>query len=237
MHYYQFNIGDYASHTQHLDPMEDLAYRRMLDFCYLNECGLPESVDSIARAIRMREHCNCIAIVLQEFFYLHENGTWHSKRVDKEIEKVNKKSEARSLAANKRWKNSNANALQTECKSNATQDTRHKTQDTLPIVIAPTVVEAKKNTKGSRLPDDWFLPKAWGEWALEQGWEIEAIRLEADKFGDYWRAKSGKDACKRDWFATWKNWIRNAKKPPPLHHHQTKSFSDTHTDRSWAKDL
>ena len=56
MHYYQFNIGDYASHTQHLDEIEDVAYRRMLDYCYLNEIGLPKSVDEVARLIRMRTH-------------------------------------------------------------------------------------------------------------------------------------------------------------------------------------
>jgi len=35
MHYYQFNIGDYASHTRHLSDLEDLAYRRLLDAYYL----------------------------------------------------------------------------------------------------------------------------------------------------------------------------------------------------------
>lgn len=28
MHYYNFHIGDYASHTRHLSPIEDIAYRR-----------------------------------------------------------------------------------------------------------------------------------------------------------------------------------------------------------------
>ncbi|NDH69342.1 MAG: DUF1376 domain-containing protein, partial [Gammaproteobacteria bacterium] len=32
MHYYQFHIGDYKSHTHHLSLLEDLAYRRLLDF-------------------------------------------------------------------------------------------------------------------------------------------------------------------------------------------------------------
>ena len=37
MHYYSFNIGDYASHTRHLTAIEDLAYRRLLDLYYLHE--------------------------------------------------------------------------------------------------------------------------------------------------------------------------------------------------------
>ncbi|MCP4984979.1 MAG: YdaU family protein, partial [Colwellia sp.] len=47
MHYYQFNIGDYTSHTSHLDPLEDIAYRRMLDWVYLHESPLPLSVKQI----------------------------------------------------------------------------------------------------------------------------------------------------------------------------------------------
>lgn len=236
MHYYQFNIGDYASHTQHLDPMEDLAYRRMLDFCYLNECGLPETIERIAKVIRMPQHCSSIAYVLQEFFTQSEDGSWRQSRIDREIAGYKRKSEIASQKANKRWKNTDAAALQQHCSGNAKHEPITNNQE--PITTSKTLAVAKAPaTRGARLPDDWFLPKAWGEWALEQGWEIESIRLEADKFGDYWRSKAGKDACKRDWFATWKNWIRNAKKPPPLHHHQTKSFADTHTDKSWADGL
>ena len=61
MNYYQFHIGDYSSHTGHLSEIEDLAYRRMLDYCYLNESGLPEDVERIARVIRMPQHCHSIA--------------------------------------------------------------------------------------------------------------------------------------------------------------------------------
>jgi uncharacterized protein YdaU (DUF1376 family) len=70
MHYYQFNIGDYHTHTDHLSEMEDLAYRRMLDWCYLHEKPLPEDVAEVARLIRMRSHSDSIANVLREFFEL-----------------------------------------------------------------------------------------------------------------------------------------------------------------------
>jgi uncharacterized protein YdaU (DUF1376 family) len=119
MHYYQFNIGDYASHTAHLDPLEDVAYRRMLDYCYLNECGLPETVESIARVIRMRMHCECIATVLHEFFYMNDDGTWHHSRVDSEIIAYKGKSAKASESARKRWENADANALPTQCERNA----------------------------------------------------------------------------------------------------------------------
>ena len=83
MHYYQFNIGDYTTHTLHLDDLEDLAYRRMLDWYYLHESPLPDSVDQIAKFIRMRTHTESIANVLHEFFTLTEYG-YQQKKVDEQ---------------------------------------------------------------------------------------------------------------------------------------------------------
>ncbi len=64
--------------------------------------------------------------------------------------------------------------------------------------------------KGARLPADWVLPKAWGEWALSEvpGWSADQVRKVGETFGDYWRAKAGRDAIKADWLATWRNWVR-----------------------------
>jgi len=61
--------------------------------------------------------------------------------------------------------------------------------------------------RASRLPENW---KAIGnDWnfALEQGLTTNDAALESEKFTNYWRAKSGRDATKCDWSATWRNWI------------------------------
>lgn len=72
--------------------------------------------------------------------------------------------------------------------------------------------KASKQKRATRLPDDWFLPKAWGDWAIGEGYHIEAIRTEADNFKDYWSARAGPTASKLDWEATWRIWIRKAPK-------------------------
>lgn len=126
MHYYQFNIGDYASSTQHLDPIEDIAYRRMLDLYYSKESPLPKDIEQIARLIRMRSHKDSIAIVLDEFFSKEKDG-YHNKGADKALERVYKKSEAARKSAEARWnKNKDlesceriANASETQCENNA----------------------------------------------------------------------------------------------------------------------
>lgn len=70
--------------------------------------------------------------------------------------------------------------------------------------------EKPPSTRGTRLPADWQLPKAWGEWALNEvpGWTTDHVRKVGEMFGDYWRSKAGKDAAKADWMATWRNWVR-----------------------------
>lgn len=91
MHYFQFNIGDYASHTRHLSLMEDLAYRRMLDTYYLREEPLPESAKDVARLIGMRDQISEVEQVLADFFTLTDDG-WAHDRADAEIQHFREKS-------------------------------------------------------------------------------------------------------------------------------------------------
>lgn len=62
--------------------------------------------------------------------------------------------------------------------------------------------------RGKRLPADWRLPESWGAWAIAQGMAEPAVRAESARFADYWHAVAGRGATKLDWFATWRNWIR-----------------------------
>ena len=86
MHYFQFNIGDYASHTSRLSPIEDLAYRRMLDLYYLNEQPLSGCVIDVARELGLSEYENEVKYILTKFFTETETG-FSQKRIDLEIKK------------------------------------------------------------------------------------------------------------------------------------------------------
>jgi uncharacterized protein YdaU (DUF1376 family) len=100
MHYYQFHIGDYKSHTHHLSLLEDLAYRRLLDFYFLHE--KPIKHRDIARQIGMREHEEDVMTVLNEFFISTADG-FVSPRADKEIKQYKEFAEAGKRGAAKRW--------------------------------------------------------------------------------------------------------------------------------------
>lgn len=152
MHYYQFNIGDYTSSTAHLEPMEDLIYRRLLDIYYSNEKPIKNDIESISRLIRMRSHSDCIASVLQEFFSLEDDGCWHCKRADIEIFKFTEISKKASVSAKKRWEkhkkkqkdgSNDAKAMRSHSEGNAKQETR-------------TIKHKPTNNNNSGL---WITPK------------------------------------------------------------------------------
>jgi uncharacterized protein YdaU (DUF1376 family) len=188
----------------HLSETEDLAFRRMLDWSYLHEKPLPVDPQEIARQIRMRTHSESIEIVLNEYFELREDG-WINLRVIQELLKVGIKSEKASASAKARWGKKDANALPTQSDSNATHNTLPITHNT-----------KEKNKRGSRLPQDWFLSKAMGEWATQERPDLD-VRQVAEQFKDYWVAQAGQKGVKLDWDATWRNWVRNTKavKPNP----------------------
>lgn len=82
MYYYQFHIGDYKTHTHHLNAIEDIAYRRLLDHYYLHEAPIKQR--DIARQIGLREYEQEVLSILDEFFVSTEHG-FINPRADAEI--------------------------------------------------------------------------------------------------------------------------------------------------------
>lgn len=71
------------------------------------------------------------------------------------------------------------------------------------------LISAKSAQKrGTRIPADWTPDEATRTWTLDRIPErVAAVELE--KFRNYWSAKTGRDATKLDWPATWRNWVLN----------------------------
>ena len=199
MHYYQFHIGDYKSHTHHLSHYEDLAYRRLLDFYFLHE--QPIKHRDIARQIGMRDHEEDVMTVLNEFFISTPEG-FVNPRADKEIKQYKEFSAAGKRGAAKRWgtpPNEEANSP-----PNATPiaTNNHK----------PITNNQDKKTLGKRLATDSCLTKEWEDFCVEQRPELNPAKT-FDQFKDYWIAQAGQKGVKLDWFATWRNWVRSTHAP------------------------
>ena len=185
--------------------MEDLAYRRLLDFYFLHE--QPIKHRDIARQIGMREHEEDVMTVLNEFFISTEDG-FVSPRADKEIKQYKEFAEAGKRGAAKRWGTPpNGEAISPP---NATPiaTNNHK-----PITNNHI---KEKQQRGSRLTQDWVLTNPMDQWAKQERPDLDVNQV-AEQFKDYWISQPGQKGVKLDWDATWRNWIRNTKavKPNP----------------------
>ena len=180
--------------------MEDLAYRRLLDFYFLHE--QPIKHRDVARQIGMKEHEEDVLTVLNEFFLSTPDG-FVNPRADKEITQYKEFSAAGKRGAAKRWGTPPNREANSPPNATPIATNNHK-----PI----TNNQDKENKRGSRLSQDFFFPKEWCDFLVEQRPELNAQQT-FDKFKDYWIAQAGQKGVKLDWFATWRNWVRNTNAP------------------------
>jgi len=93
--------------------------------------------------------------------------------------------------------------------------TRHWLPDQPDTVAGEPSVEPKEREKsggrGSRVDPD-FKPSPETELIKKHGLSDGYVQTELEKFIDYWLGVSGAKGVKRDWQATWRNWLRNSVK-------------------------
>jgi hypothetical protein len=77
---------------------------------------------------------------------------------------------------------------------------------------AETETKKEKKTLGKRLANDLGLSDEWKEFCVNERPELNPTQT-FDKFKDYWIAQAGQKGVKLDWFATWRNWVRNTNAP------------------------
>jgi len=200
MHYYQFNIGDYASHTRHLNLLEDLAYRRLLDAYYLHEKPLDIDSTLVARQIGMREHADVVDAILNEFFEIVD-GYFVNLRADKEIQayrgKIEQASRAGKASAERR-----SNARSTDVQPNIKQEPltiKQETKNTATAVAPPVGV--------SQSVWDDFVKQRKAKKAPVSETVITKIRNQAEKAG--WSLEDAlAEICARGWTGFNADWVK-----------------------------
>jgi uncharacterized protein YdaU (DUF1376 family) len=194
MHYFNFNIGDYASHTRHLSLLEDLAYRRLIDAYYLAEKPFFGSPADIAKDIGMMSEIEEVYYVLSKFFESTGSG-WINKRCDEEIAKYHEKQE-QAVRAGK------ASAKARLSKRSTTVQPTNNQEPINSIGVA-------KATKGTRF-NLVAIPEEWTLFCKKERSDLNPTVV-FDGFKDYWVSVAGVKGVKADWTATWRNWVRNQK--------------------------
>jgi len=210
MNYYERHIGDYLKDTAHLSLLEHGIYARLLDVYYTRESGIPD--DQVYRLIGARtdDEKGAVDGILEEFFR-HDGGEHYIQaRCDREIQRFKDKQAQAKRAAQASVASRQASA-ERAMNGRSTGDERALN---VPSLQSPVSIprEREKTQRASRLPAAWVLPQDWREWAQEHRRDIDPD-LTAAKFADFWHSKPGKDGCKLDWLATWRNWVREERPP------------------------
>jgi len=222
MHFYQFHIGDYKSHTHHLSLIEDLAFRRLLDHYYLHE--VPIKQRDIARQIGMRDNEQEVLTVLNEFFVSTEKG-FVNPRADEEIAKYRKFSEDGKKGAAKRWhKDSNGEANSPpNAPPIATNNQEPITNNHKPIKDKATVV-ATPDGVSSSVWDDFVKHRKTKKAQVTQ-LVIDGIQKEADKAG-FSLEDALKETVLRNWQSFKAEWFQ-----PKIEHISAKQTNKSFFER------
>lgn len=190
MHYYQFNIGDYGSHTKHLTPCEDICYRRLLDFYYLHEAPIPHDLVKITRLLCLnKEYISDVETVLNEFFIFTEDG-WINERADKEIKQYQSFKTAGAAGAAKRWATVNNTPPNTPPKQPPIPTINHKPLTIKHKPLKPYTSIGQKSALDG-FESFWEIyPKKVGKGAARKSWEKSRPTLSTVLLALQWQIDS-----------------------------------------------
>lgn len=198
--------GDYHKATRHLRRDQHGAYFLLIGEAWRLGGSLPDDDRLLsAWALCADDEWAEMKPVIMDFFALRR-GKWIHDRVREELASYETTSRKRKEAGRKGGSVSggkhggNTQAIAKLKPTKPEPEPEPKKETTPDGVVAPKRI-------ASRLPADWSLDPDGFAYAERQGFDPAAIGRMAERFGNYWRAKSGKDAAKLDWPATWRNWV------------------------------
>jgi hypothetical protein len=106
-------------------------------------------------------------------------------------------------------RHSNSIPTPSEPQSNAQGEGEGEVSSSPPLPSeSGSVLSRKPARRGTRIPEDFAPTDEMIAWAREHTPLVGQVAT-AD-FIDYWQGKTGKDATKLDWVATWRRWMRRA---------------------------
>lgn len=166
--YMKLYIGDYLGDTSHLSALEHGAYL-LLIMAYWQKGGCIRNADAfLMRCTRTTpaEWKSCKSAVLE--FFEDRDGYLYHKRIEKELHKRVEISSKCKKAANDRWSERNANAMQTHSVRNATPI------DPYSIVHNSIQKEKEKDSKRGRTTGQNRdnVPKVGGHPGFESFWNL-----------------------------------------------------------------
>jgi len=205
MHYYKRNLGDYAKKAGRLTMLQHGAYTLLIDSCYDREV-FPTLEQALEWTWASTEaEVEAVKFVLSRFFVLDKDGCYVQDRILQELLHYHKNADTNKRIADER------EAKRRENRTKRVQVVNEATPNHKPLTINQEPI-VKENKRGSRLSQDFCLPIEWRDFCIQERRELHPTQT-FEKFKDYWIAQAGQKGVKLDWFATWRNWVRNTNAP------------------------
>jgi uncharacterized protein YdaU (DUF1376 family) len=204
---YQHHIGDFIRDTSALSDSDAIAYLKLIWMYYDTELPLPAEPKLLA--FKIGSTADSVQLILDAYFQL-DNNLYHHKRCDAEIAAYKARSVIAKEKANKRW--SNAPAMPQHTGSNAPDMKNDANREP----ITENQIKDIASTRGTRLATDWELSEEQKQFCKQERPDLDPIKV-SDGFRDYWIAVAGAKGVKKDWDATWRNWVRNQKYQNPAY--------------------
>jgi len=204
MHYYKRNLGDYAKKAGRLTMLQHGAYTLLIDSCYDREV-FPTLEQALEWTWASTEaEVEAVKFVLSRFFMLDKDGCYVQDRILQELLHYHKNADTNKRIADER------EAKRRENRTKREQVVDEATPNHKPLTTNHKPID--KKTLGKRLANDLVLSDEWKEFCVNERPELNPVQT-FDKFKDYWIAQAGQKGVKLDWFATWRNWVRNTNAP------------------------
>lgn len=202
--YYKAYPRDFIEGTIGMEFEIKCAYRVVLDLIYMQSGKLPDDARYISGLLGCSiRKWKSIRSALIEAGKLQVSGEFLSNyRAVSELESLSKLQEKK--AENRRHPNKNKDLQERSSHQPEPEPKKEKE------------LSKDSSKKDSRLPDDWLAPKSYVEWPIQNlGWTLSRTQGQLAQFKDHWIGKSGAQATKLDWLATWRNWCRNDERRNP----------------------
>lgn len=218
-----FYVADYVAKTLHLTTEEHGAYLLLIAAYWQTERPLADSNQQLATITKMTgSRWGKMRPALEAFFSV-SGGVWRHERIDHELEKAKRISQARSAVGRVGGENSSRKrqaiaAPELQAKTNPTNNEQRTEKKEPPLGVPPTdllgdtLTPAKGNGHAKpahkpgrrQLPNDWRPDEAGTAFASARDLNLE---VELQGFRDHHLARG---TLFVRWDAAWRTWCQKA---------------------------
>ena len=230
MHYYKFNIADWALHTAHLTLVEEAVYFRLINHYYDSEQPIPLETQSVMRRLRVATESDIVSAILGEFFVKTDKGFLHNRCEEllKEYRKTVSKNRKNAMKGGRPRKNAGSSETQSVSSGipevSQTNPKGIPNQELLTTNYKPLTninnIGDKPPAKAKRFVEPSIIDVQ--NYFLDRTQNRELSGSEGMKFHAFYESKGwlvGKSKMK-DWKASVRGWITRMDDKPKTAHQQ-----------------